>query len=70
VVLTLSELDLDFFNCGKILFVGGFCQVRGNVEGNHCNSLVFPSMPVVVFLPFGVIFIIDVCSVVEAVGAQ
>jgi hypothetical protein len=66
----LSELNLDFFNCCKILFVGGFPQVKGNVEGSHCKTLVFCLMPAVVFLPFGVIYIIDVSSVVEAVGAQ
>jgi hypothetical protein len=39
---------------------------------NECNrgdSAVFCVVPVVVFLPFWVVFVIDVCSVVEAVWA-
>ena len=69
MISALSELDVHLAWWGTVLFVGGSRRVGGDVFGDRADSAIFGSLPVAVFLSFGVIFVFDVCSVVEVVGA-
>ena len=69
MVSALGEFSVELFGCGTVLFVGGFCQVVGDVFCNYADSAVFGFLPVAVLLSFGVILVFNVCSIVEVVGA-